>query len=68
MKISDGLKSHNMMEVEARQKLIEFGREKQMEAKKRLNETSEERDRIEAELLKIKDFALLLLQNCCGHM
>ena len=54
-KISEGLKSHNMMEVEAGQKLIEFGREKQMDAKKRLNETSEERDRIEAELFKIKD-------------
>ena len=53
--ISDGLKSHNIIEVEAGEKLIEFGREKQMEAKKKLNETSEERDRIEAELFKIKD-------------
>ena len=54
-KINEGLESHNMMEVEVGQKLIELGREKQMEAKKRLNETSEERDRIEAELFKIKD-------------
>ena len=55
MKISEGLKSHNIMEVEVGQKLIEFRKEKQMEAKKRLNETSEERDRIEAELFKIND-------------
>ena len=41
-KISEGLKSHNMMEVEVGQKLIEFGREKQMEAKKRLKHQRKE--------------------------
>ena len=45
-------KINDMMKVEAGQKLIEFGREKQIEANKRLDEISEERDRIEAELFR----------------
>ena len=54
-KINVGLKVNDMMKVEAGQKLIEFGREKQIEANKRLDEISEERDRIEAELFRLQD-------------
>ena len=43
------------MKVEAGQKLIEFGREKQIEANKQLDEILEERDRIEAELFRLQD-------------
>ena len=44
-----------MMKVEAGQKLIEFGREKQIEANKQLDEVSEERDRMEAEHFRLQD-------------
>ena len=49
-KINEGLKVSDMMKVEAGQKLIEFGREKQIEGNKRLDEILEERDRIELEI------------------
>ena len=42
-KISEGLKVNDMMKVEAGQKLIEFGRQKQTEANKRLDEISHKR-------------------------
>ena len=54
-KISEGLKVNDMMKVEAGQKLIEFGREKQTEANKQLDEMSKERDRTEAELFRLRD-------------
>ena len=54
-KINEGLKINDLMKVDAGQKLIEFGREKQMEANKQLGEISEERDRIEAELFRLQD-------------
>ena len=44
-----------MMEVEAGQKLIEFGSGKQGEANERLKDISEERNKIENELFKIKE-------------
>ena len=40
--IGDGLNVNNMMEVEAGNELIKFGREKQSEAKKRLSHTTKE--------------------------
>ena len=54
-KINKGLKINDMMEVEAGQKLIEFGIGKQGEANKRLKDISEERNKIENELFKIKE-------------
>ena len=54
-KINEGLKVNDMMKVEAGQKLIGFGREKQIEANKQLNEILEERDGIEAELFRLQD-------------
>ena len=54
-KINEGLKVNDMMKVEAGQKLMEFRREKQIAANKQLDEMSEERDRIEAELFRLKD-------------
>ena len=53
-KVNEGLKVNDMI-LEAGQKLIEFGREKQIEANKRLDEISEERDRIETELFRLQD-------------
>ena len=41
-KIHDGLKAGNMMEVEAGNKLIEFGRQKQPEVQGRLEDISKE--------------------------
>ena len=52
-KINKGLKINDMMEVEAGQKLIEFGSGKQREANKRLKDISQERNKIENELFKI---------------
>ena len=54
-KINKGLKINDMMEVEPGQKLIEFGSGKQVEANKRLKDISEERNKIENELFKIKE-------------
>ena len=54
-KINKGLKINDMMEVEAGQKLIEFGSGKQGEVNKRLKDISEERNKIENELFKIKE-------------
>ena len=62
-KINEGLKVNDMMKVEAGQKLIEFGREKQIEANKRLDEILEERDRIEAELFRLQDSKKLKKNN-----
>ena len=54
-KINKGLKISDMMEVEAGQKLIEFGNGKQGEANNRLKDIPEERNKIENELFKIKE-------------
>ena len=54
-KINKGLKINDMIEVEAGQKLIEFGSGKHGEANKRLKDTSEEKNKIENELFKIKE-------------
>ena len=47
-KTSDGLKNKNMMEVEAGYKLVEFGRKKENEARKRLCESAEEREKVQS--------------------
>ena len=52
-KIYNGLKAIDMMEVQARNKLIEFGRQQQCEANKKLSEISGEKDIIEIQLFKI---------------
>ena len=52
-KINNGLKVNDMMEVQAGNKLIEFGRQQQSEANKKLSEISDERDKIESQLFKI---------------
>ena len=55
-KLNKQLIINDMTEVEAGQKLIEFGSGKQGEANKRLfKDISEERNKIENELLKIKE-------------
>ena len=52
-KMHDGLKAGNMMEVEAGNKLIEFGRQKQSEAwGGRLEDISKERTLFKTSLLK----------------
>ena len=51
-KISSGLKDKNMMDVEARYKLAEFGKEKENEARKRLCESAEDRERLQSQLMK----------------
>ena len=52
-KINNGLKANDMMEVQAGNKLIEFGRQQQCEATKWLSEISGERNKIESWLFKI---------------
>ena len=49
LKIHDGIKAGNVMEVEAGNKLIEFGRQKQSEAQGRL---SKEKDIVQNQLSK----------------
>ena len=51
-KINNGLKINNMIEVQAENKLIEFGRHQQCGASKNLCEISGERDKIESQLFK----------------
>ena len=53
--INKGLKINDMMELEAGQKLIEFGSGKQGETNKRLKDISEERNKIENKLFQIKE-------------
>lgn len=50
-RISEGVKQSDMMEVEAGNGLIDFGRKKQAEQKKKLCDIAEERKRLESELL-----------------
>ena len=52
-RISEGVKQCDRMEVEAANKLIEFGRKKQGEEKKRLCDIAEERKKLQAELLDL---------------
>ena len=52
-KINKGLKGNDMMEVQAGNKLIKFGRQQQCKANKRLSEISGERDKIKSQLFKI---------------
>ena len=49
-KINKGMKINDMIEVEAGQKLIEFGSGKQGESNKTLKDISEERNKIENEV------------------
>ena len=51
-KIQHGLKAGIMMEVEAGNKVIEFGRQKQSEAQGRLEDISKEKDLVQKELSK----------------
>ena len=51
-KMHDGLKEDNMVEVEAGNKLIEFGRQKQSEVQGRLEDISKEKDLVKNELPK----------------
>ena len=51
-KIHDGLKACNMMEVNAGNKLIEFGRQKQSEAQGRVEDISKEKDLVQNSFLK----------------
>ena len=46
-KIHGGLKADNIMEVEAGNKLIEFGRQKQSEAQGRVEDISKEKDLVQ---------------------
>ena len=52
MKIYDGLKADNMMEVEAGNKLIELGRQKQSKAQGRLEDISLEKNLVKNQLSK----------------
>ena len=47
------LKANDMMEGQAGNKLIEFGRQQQCEANKKLSEISRERDKVESQLFKV---------------
>ena len=51
-KIHGGLKAGNMMEVEAGNKLKEFGRQKQSETQGRLDDISKEKDLVHNQLSK----------------
>ena len=46
-KINKGLKINDMMEVQAGNKLTEFGRQQQSEANKKLSEITGERNKID---------------------
>ena len=46
-KINNGLKANDMMEVQAGNELIEFGRQQQCEANKKQSDISMEREKIE---------------------
>ena len=50
--IHDGLKAGNMMYVEAGNKLIEIGRQKQSEAQGSLEDISKEKDLVQNQLFK----------------
>ena len=52
-KISHGPNVKDMIEVEAGNKLIEFGRQKQAEASKRQYDIPQERDQVDNELFKL---------------
>ena len=51
-KIHEGLKAGNMMEFEAGNRLIEYGRQKQSEAQGRLEDISKEKDLVQNQLSK----------------
>ena len=52
-KIGNGLKHQDMMEVEAGNKLAEFGRQRQSQADKRITEVLDEINKVESQLFKI---------------
>ena len=52
-KMNNGLKASDMMKVQAGNKLIEFGRQQQCEANKKLSDISGETDKIESQLFII---------------
>lgn len=53
-KITDALKTHNMVQVEAGNNLISTGEKNQREAKKRLVDIAEEREKVQSQLFKAK--------------
>ena len=52
-KIKNALKVLHMMEAEAGYKLVEFGKEKQTEAKNKMSDIMDERNKVEKELFKL---------------
>ena len=48
------MKDKNMVEVEAGNNLVEFGKEKENEARKRLCGSAEEREKVQSQLVKSK--------------
>ena len=52
MKIGDGLKNQDMTEAEARNKLVEYGREKQSQAGKRMSKVIGEINKVDCQLFQ----------------